>query len=209
MRSGAVSGWDKNKHQSPSRRDGWPNRATNPSRRRHIHPKIQFWLIRANAVPPDHVAPRSLRRPSAESIYPFCTGLAVKPVEGRVRHALHTGADDVAGLGLAAGRDDAVDQAQALGLSGPAVTKLQPVDGASPEGALVGLLGGGDIARLADTRLEPGSAQVEHGNFGGIEEVVAEELDGRQVADGKISGRDGERLVRVGSVLGSLQLVQG
>jgi len=130
-----------------------------------------------------------------------------EPVVGRVGHALHTHAGDGAGLGVAAGRDDAVDRSQALGLSGFVVVELQPRHRTSADDALVGLGRGRDIADLLHNRLEPRRAEVEHGDAVDVEVVVPEELDDGPALEPEVcGGREGLR--RVGAVLGSGQLVE-
>lgn len=105
-------------------------------------------------------------------------GGAVEPVVGSIGHALRCVVD--AGLGGAAGSDDAVDLREALAVAG--VAELQPGDGAGADGARVGALRSGDLVEELGLDEEVGAglflAGEEGGDAAGVEDVVAQEGKG-------------------------------
>jgi len=134
--------------------------------------------------------------------------LPKEPVVSGVGHALSPNASNRAGLGGATSRDDAVHTRHALGAPRAVVVQLQPLHGAGVDDPLVRRRGGVEPRDLADSRLEPDSAEVKDGDTGSVEEVVAEELDGREALRPLQVGRGREGIGGVGAVLGARELVE-
>lgn len=119
---------------------------------------------------------------------------SVEPVHSRVRHALRLAHGAAYGRAAARG-EHAVDLGEAH--AGALVAEVEPVDGALVGEAPVGAGGRRDVEELLALE-ELAGDQVEGRHAADVEEVVADERDGRRdPADGEGLGRR-ERRCRVG-----------
>ncbi len=134
--------------------------------------------------------------------------LPKEPIVGGVRHALGPNTSNGASLRRAPGRDHAIHGRHPLRATRAVVIQLQPLHGPRARDPLVGRRRGIQARNLADSRLEPDGAEVKDGDAAAVEEVVAEELEGRQPLRRVEVGRRGEGAGGVGAILGPRELVE-